>query len=355
MKLAFLRRNLGYKLFSLALAILLYTVVFAQQRPTTNREVFIQPEVVNVPGDMVVKSGPTGFMAKVMGDAGAVEEFRNKRTKALVDLAQAKPGVNVLEIRYDDKSPRVEVEGPNRSQVVLEKRSRLTFTVDVLFDSSAPPGLVFQEPVVEPSKVVVSGLASEVSKVARVVAIVFNSETSSSYSGTVDIVPQNIRGEAVDSVTLEPAKVTVSIGLRKAPLTKAMVLSAAITGLPAPGYALLSYTFNPPIVTVRGSKELISERSTLEIPVDITGLKETTTRQIRVPLPTGMSLTEPESGVVTLRLEARPVEAVVAPSPPNEGDKPAGNSSPREKPTREKPTGNASPNPNKTSTEKDTE
>ncbi|GAB4461225.1 MAG: hypothetical protein OHK0029_26210 [Armatimonadaceae bacterium] len=309
---SFLRRNIGYKILSLALGILLYTVVYAQRRPHVTREVFVQPEVVNVPEGMVVKSEPPGTRVTVSGEITAVEEYRNKRTKAVINLANATTGVNTVEISYTTDDPNLMVVGPERGQVVLEKRRQLPFAVDVLFDSSAPPGYVFTEPRVEPAKVTVSGLASDVSQVARVVAIANNADSSSAFSGMVDVVPQNIKGEAVDTVTVEPRSVTINIGIKKAPLTKAMVLSAAINGQPAAGYALTGYSFTPPVVTVRGTREQITDRSTINVPVDITGLNETTTRRVTVPLPTGMSMVEPASGAVTVRLEIRPINPVAA-------------------------------------------
>jgi YbbR domain-containing protein len=308
----FLRRNLGYKILSLVLALLLYAVVYAQRRPLLTKDVFVQPEVVNLPPDMLVKTPPPGATVTVSGSTAGIEEFRIQRVKAVVNLVGAKPGSNSVEIKYRTEETGVEVVGPQRTQVVVEKQERVTFSVDVLYNEKPPPGYVFEGPKVEPTKVGVRGLRSEVSRVARVVAIVNKSDSSGAFDGLLDVIAQSTRYEEVDGVEIEPSKVMVTLGLKKAPLNKDMVLSANLQGTPAPGVAVIGYTFDPLTVNVTGSKNDITDRSTISVPVDLSGLRESVTRRVRVPVPLGLSLVAPESGMVSLRIDVR----VIAPPSP---------------------------------------
>lgn len=307
----FLRRNLGYKILSLALALLLYAVVYAQRRPIQSREIFIQPEVVNLSDGMMVKTPPAGAKVTVTGSPAGIEDFSNQRIKAVVNLANAKTGNNPVEIEYRTGETGVEVIGPQRTQVAIEKSERVSFSVDVLYNEKPPPGYVFEGPKVEPSKVVVRGLRSEVSRVTRVVAIVNNADSTGAFSGMLDVAAQTSGYEDVDGVTVEPSKVTVTIGLKKAPLYKDMVLSAAFQGTPAPGAAIIGYTFDPLTVNVTGPRDDITNRSTIAVPVDISNIEGSITRQIRVPVPPGLKIVSPESGMVGVRVDVR----VIAPSP----------------------------------------
>jgi YbbR domain-containing protein len=312
--LKYLKRNLGYKILSLALGILLYAVAFAQKTPHTSSDVYVQPEVINLPPEMAVKAGPTGSMVAVAGTQVAVQTFRAQSVKATVDLANARPGMNLVEIHYKTEGFGVEVSGPQRTQVTLEKRAKTTWVVDPIFDNRPPPGYTYVA-VVEPRRVTVTGLASDVMRVDRVVAIVNNMNSGSAVSQTVDLVAQNVKNQVIDTVTIEPPRVKVTLDLKSTPVQKILLLSANISGTPAPGHAVVGYTFDPVSVTVAGPLAVLSERSSLSVPIDVSGLRETTTRTVTVPMPSGMSAADGKSVQTTVRLEVNTINIVASPTP----------------------------------------
>jgi YbbR domain-containing protein len=321
-----LKRNLGYKILSLALGILLYAVAFAQQNPRTSGDVYVQPDVVNIPQDMAVKSQPPGAMVSVSGPIAAVQAFRAQSIKAVVDLSDGKAGRNTVPIRYRTEATGVVVSGPQNMSVTLEKRRKDSWTVDALFDLTPPPGYSYAA-VVEPRRVVVTGLTSDVLQVSRVVAIVNAPDSGSAISQTVDVVAQNNKNQIIDTVTIDPPRVKVTLNLRATPVQKTLLLSANITGTPAPGYAIVGYSFDPSSVTVSGMQTLLADRSSLTVPVDVAGLSQSTTRTVTVPMPAGLT---PENGKAvraTVRFEVRPV-TIVSPPTPIPSASPATESSP---------------------------
>ena len=58
MKLDFLRRNIGYKLFALVLSVMLHIIATAQQNPSGVRDQYVQPEIVKLPDTLLVGEPP---------------------------------------------------------------------------------------------------------------------------------------------------------------------------------------------------------------------------------------------------------------------------------------------------------
>jgi YbbR domain-containing protein len=176
--------------------------------------------------------------------------------------------------------------------------------------------------------------------VSRVVAIVNAPDSGGAVSQTVDIVAQNIKSQVMDTVTLEPPRVKVTLNLRATPVQKSLLLSANITGTPAPGYAVTGYAFEPSAVTVTGMQPVLADRSSLSVPVDVSGLTQTVNRTVSVPLPAGIASADGRAVRVSVRLEVRPVGVVSTPTPqpsasPGAGDEAAPPSPGKETPRNE--------------------
>lgn len=307
MDFGFLKRNLGYKLLSLALAVLVYAWVYAQSRPNVSREEYIQPEVQGLPKDMVVKAGAPGGKVTVTGLATAVDEFHERQPKAFIDLSGATPGANTLEIRYDTRGLNLDVVGPRRVTVIVDKKAERLLPVEVIPQNPPPAGFEYSSKKAEPARVQISGLASEVSKVVKVVAMVPNTDPNGSFSGAAELIAQAANDAVIDSVTIAPVRVNITLGLRQSPLKKALILSPGLVGAVAPGYALYAVTFEPQTITVTGNQQDVMERTSLSVPVDISGLKESVTRRVKVTAPRGIRIDSPDDSSVTVRVDIRPI------------------------------------------------
>jgi YbbR domain-containing protein len=315
-------RNLGYKILSVVIAILLYAVASAQHNPRVSRDVYVQPKIENLPSDLGVKADPTGFNITVSGLSAAVEAFRGQPVKATLDLSQGQPGANRVMIRYKNDPQATDVVGPPVAEVVLEKKKSAPWTVDVEYNrNNPPPGYEYKDPVVQPREVAVTGLVTEMRRVDRVVAFVDN---NGPFHGPADVVAQNVRREEIDTVDLAPTKVQVTIEEQKVPAKKALLLSAVVTGAAAPGYNVVNYAFDPAAVEVTGTPARLKALWSLSVPVAINGLQQSVTRSVPVPLPPGVAFADPaRSRRVALHLDIRPVAVPMATPTPTATPKPA--------------------------------
>lgn len=314
-----LRRNFGYKLLAFGAAALLYLIASAQQTGLAPVEVFLQPEVANVPDSLVLTRPPRGESVSVMGPASLIDAFREQPVKATVDARGAQPGINKLPLNFnvpDSVRGRLQITGPKEIRVEFEAPRVKTLPVEVLYEDAPPAGFKFKAPIVTPSKIKLTGRADAVEKVTRVVASLDNADEPGAIERTVDVVAQDNRDQRVEGVTIAPERVRVQLLLQKTPSSKALVLSAVLTGTPAPGYRVVGYRFSPSSASVIGDQVILEPLSAMDIPVSVEGLSATTTRRVTLVAPNGTRLNSPNAANVTLEVRALPaISGTRAPTP----------------------------------------
>ena len=318
-----LRRNFGYKFLSLLVAILLYWIASGQKNPPVKAEFYVQPQVMSLSADLVLKGPLQGTTVSVSGPAAAVEAYRALEPKAQVDLTAGKVGSDRYPVKYlmpNGFANALEVIGPPVTLVTLEQKKSVQYYVDPIFDDHPPAGYAYSPAKCTPAAVQVVGLTADVSRVWRVVANVDTSGTPGAISQDVELVAQDIKQQAIDSVQIVPNHVHVTLGLKKTPSTKTVLLSIKLNGTPDPRFEISGYSFVPNTVTISGAQEMLASQSSLVIPVDVDGLRASTTRSVTIQPPSGLRVVG-GSATVKLRLDVKPIAtaspaAPVKPSPP---------------------------------------
>jgi YbbR domain-containing protein len=303
--MSLLRRNWEYKLLSLVLSILLYIIASTQRTPSRTSSMPVLPEVTGIAPDLAIKVAPPSEQVTLTGSADELEIVRKSGLRASVNAAGAKVGKSFLPVTYilpEAVRGRVSVEAPPMLQVELEARTQKKVAVGVLFENQPPPGFEYDAPEPEPTQVMVTGLASDVERVERIVALLNNSGSTGLVSREVPVVAQDDQQQVVSNVTLQPTRVRVSLKLRQRPATKTLVLSANLTGQPSPDVALSGYEFTPSMMVVQGDPVTLSKLTALSVPVDIAGLKQSETRKIALLPPPGVSMVAGKVVQLSLRV-----------------------------------------------------
>jgi YbbR domain-containing protein len=311
--ITFLQRNLFYKIFAFGAAILFYVIASYQQNPRTNEldEVYIQPSIISVPDNLVVRIPPSPFTVQATGSPALIKAFQTQPSKAIIDASGAKAGTIALPLIYTQPGgpgQKMTITGPKTSEVTLEERHTESFPVQVIYRSEPPVGYTFDPPQVSPLTVKISGLAEEVQRVHRVTALLENSESGSgSTEQIVALKAVDGKEQVISNVRLEPSRVLVTLSVRKTSLRKKLLLSADIKGEVAPGYRLAQYTFSPSMIEVEGDATSLESLSSLSIPIEVTNSKTTQTRTITdIPLdalPAGVQIVNKISLQCTLVLK----------------------------------------------------
>ena len=302
----FLRRNWEYKLLSLTLSVLLYFIASGQRNPNRSISLSVQPEVVGLPENLAVRVPPKSAMLTLTGPTAELEMVRKVGVRALVSGLAARSGKSFLSVQYElppSVRGRVEVDAPPTLEVELEERTERLVPVRVLYENQPPPGYEFQVPTTSPLRVTVTGLASEVERVDRVVALLDNTTGAGAVEREVPVVAQDEKEQVVTTILLKPARVRVTLALRKAPATKALLLSPQLLGSPAFGVRLTDYRFTPATVTVRGETASLATLTALSVPVSVEGLSHSETRQITLSPPPGVTITAEQTVRLTLTVQ----------------------------------------------------
>lgn len=307
-----LRRNLPYKVVALGMAGVLYGVASAQQNPRTQRDFSVTPVVRGLPGDLLVTGAPKSLFVTVSGPASALRVLPPDGPQTWLDASGARPGTLRLAPRYDLPDlarGRVEVRA-GRPAVELRVERRLSRT----FDIDTPPlpaalGFSFKPAVVTPAQVQVSGPQSQVERVRRVLARIEPTRGDASVSGTFNLVAQDERRQLVQSVRIAPPQASVRLELTQATATKAVLVSANLTGQEAPGFQVYDAQIEPHTVSVTGLQDRLMLLSGLSVLVDVQNARQNTTRTATPVLPAGVRFAPGTSGRVSVRLRVRPVRS----------------------------------------------
>lgn len=129
------------------------------------------------------------------------------------------------------------------------------------------------------------------------------------------VTPAQVRAPfGVDVVDVTPG--TVSLRFEPS-LVRRVPVVAMIDGDPAPGYAAGAVSVKPDTVEVAGPEGAVQRvREVNTEPVSIAGARQTVRESVAIGLPDpGLRLTSPGNAVVTVQVDARPVDRLVVQVP----------------------------------------
>lgn len=278
-----LTRNIGLKLLSLALALLLWIAVINSQDPmetvkfenipvkTINEDTLTAkdkiPEIVE--GDtvtVVIEARRTVCEQLTADDIIAVADFGK------ISLTDAVP-IDISVNGYTDREVEV-IRGMSQvMKLQLEDYETKEFRVKVATTGTPADGYVVGDTVSSPNMITVSGSKTQISKIKEIVLSVNVDGISSDLQSTGTPVVYDGNGDIVSSarITLSTEEVAVKVPVLQ---TKSIRLRVYTTGTITEGYELVSsgISYQPESVLVAGTPEELAEIGTfLTAYVDITG------------------------------------------------------------------------------------
>lgn len=289
-----LTRNLLLKVFSLFLAILLWSVLIASDSTLTREKTFPSVEVT-ISGQDALKT--RGFIVtddilallpsvrvKAAVAQGSYERVLASNFTARVDLSrirQAGEQELLVTVAPTSSGQVLEIE-PSRIMVDVQEYAtvgRIPVVVEVVGQAKAD--LWVDTPRADPILVSVSGPKSVVDRVSRVVAKLDQGLLSSDRVSTrsaLHFEPQSADGQSLDMSLLQVSSYdgvnldTVLVDVSCYPQREIPIdLSSAVQGSPAEGYEVLSVTVEPASIAVAAQKSVLDALSNVYIdtPVNV--------------------------------------------------------------------------------------
>jgi YbbR domain-containing protein len=237
--------------------------------------------------------------------------------KAYVDLRAYESGRYEVPVQYEGVPRGIEVTiQPSRVEVNIEaiKKLQKNVQVDVV---GKPKGIAkVGAPVINPQTVTVIVPESRVKDVAFVRAVVSVEEAEGPIDTKVPLRVLDRKGQTLDVARVSPVAVDVHVPITSIP-SKTVPLQVKTVGIPADGYRVTSTSINPQQITLYGPQEILDGISSYTLPdIDISGLQESKTVQMNLPLPDKIEKTDIQKAEVTVTISDMD-KAAIAPQQPD--------------------------------------
>ena len=312
-----IKHNIGYKLLSLLIAILVWAYVsqyvdHGRQAARVIRELAIPVTMRNLGDGLVVTSKPGFVKVTLDGPREYVDTITTEPDSVTANLflnrrSEGRHRLPVIVKLPEGYTGLVSTStNPLQLAVAIEKMARKTERVETEFTASPPVGFRFSAPLITPGRLTVSGMGERVRNVKRLVVMI---DPTASDTGVIDadlpVRAVDDGGNEVNGVQISSAKVKVHLELERAPVSKVVFVTPSISGHPPFPYKVLGIDVKPQSVTLNGRPERLMEISTASTePLALGAHTKTFSQRVHLITPSGSSLANGRTATITVRIGA---------------------------------------------------
>lgn len=319
-----LTKDIGWKLFSVAVAICMWFIVLNVENPVESKSFTSYIEIQNE--NAILDQNKTILNIDEIKEMKVSIKIRGKRmtldrlaqgkdVSAYIDLSSLGENYSGQEATVPVKiklpsttGESVSIEYVNPSSVTLRTDSLVSkeMAVSVVKEGAEQEGYEAGDFTVEPSTLTVYGPSAEVEKVAAIKATVDVSTLVE--DNEIESVPAayDTEGKVVESVFLSSSSVKVSVDMKK---VKRVPVEASISGVTADGFVVKGVKAVPDNVFITGEEDILQRIDSVVIDsVNVYGRTETFTTDIYIAnyLPGGVHIKSGSSEKVQLTVDIEP-------------------------------------------------
>lgn len=309
------KRHLNALFTALILAIAVWVSAVLDSDPNTQGWLpyTVPLEVHNLPADMIVTNGlPQAVRLRVRAPQSVWERLTTEPSlvEAVADLKGIDhPGNYIVSIQPLVEARPVQIleYDPQELTLTLDYLASRTLPVEVEQNGEVALGYYTSRPLVSPSRVTLTGPASELEQVAKVIVTVDLNNTRESIRRTLRPLPVDAEGHPVTGLTIDPETVALTIPVRQLGGYRDVAVKVVLKGQVAQGYRITNVSVSPPVVTVFSQDpELVRALpGYVETePLDISGATDDLDASLKINLPEGITLVGLESVLVQVNIAA---------------------------------------------------
>ncbi len=291
-----LSNNLGYKLLSLLLAILLWNYVITTNTSITRMKT-IYGLTGNVTGQSVLTNNQlamtedpstalSGLAVTVEAPQADFSRVSSDNIQVSLDLANVRAaGTQEVALRASSTYGRVRSISPQSLTLTFENLDARNVTVNPDI-SGEMDGYWYNVSRVNPSSVTVSGAASVVQSIASARVSV---DVTGMKNSTVKVLPFELldqEGNVIPQTMLNRSTSSISVSIDIYPCREipfATDTASLVTGTPARGYVVDSVTVQPQSAIVAADQDLLDSLTQLMVdPVPVNGVSQSFTARAAV-------------------------------------------------------------------------
>lgn len=238
-----MKDNWQYRLLALFMALICWYVVSGQEKVETWLEVPL--DFVNLPQRIKIVSGAGKVQARIRGTSSQIRAINMNRLAYKVDLADIRPGENIIPLLPENMSIVSAVDvveiSPSRLELVADTIVSRNFPVHLDWEGLPAEDMRFRNATLSPEQVTVTGFAHSLDGLKHIstVHIRVPSDGGLSASGRARLVlPEGVTSEVT----------SVDYTLAFSPMTQAIWVKMNLEPVAHEGF---TYTFDPKFVRVQ--------------------------------------------------------------------------------------------------------
>ena len=282
-----LTRNLGMKIISLIIAVVLWLIINGLTDPVTTKVVedipvrLVNEEAMDSVGKIFEVLSGEYITVKVRAKRSVAETLSTDDFEAIADVTKMSemhaveivvncPNYNETEVEILSKQTK---DGTGMMILSLEDSDTQSFAVSVVPDGIAADGYVITESQVSPNLITITGSKTQIAKIAKIAVLVNVNGAGASFIKTGTPVVYDASGNVVDSskISLSADQVQVSVTLLP---TKQIKINVTEAGEPFYNYDCTGIEFAPSTVLIAGQKFDLDRISQLNMSCDINNARE---------------------------------------------------------------------------------
>ena len=289
------QHNWPAKIAAIIVAIVLWLYVMNDQNPAIEGSYTVPVMIENAPDEYLMSAAADTVTLRVRGARSLFVAADRSDFHAHINLADFTEGERAYAVEttipYGFELVSV---SPDKINVGLDRMVQKTFKAELTISGSPATGFTVDQVRQENEAATVQGPRSLVNQIAHIVGHISLSGQSSDYTETIPLVALNADGREVAGVTLTPASTEVSVNMVRGLSRKVVEVRAKPRSDLSPQFKLEGITVEPARVEIAGTEDVVSKITGIETEeFSLADVKETEKRPVRLMLPAGVTVAEP--------------------------------------------------------------
>ncbi len=293
------KNNLTPKIFSVIIAIILWSYVMGIENPEWPREYrnvdvgLTNVETLNRKNLIVMDPQEVKVNVSVTGKKSDMGDFRSDKIVARLDLSGYSEGQNRVPINVSlrDSASTVRVTGwePSDVLVTIDRIDSVDRTVNIRTEGDVSANYTLGDLVAKPQTILLRGPRSWINEVTEVFAVVQIDDRTTTTNITAPIQLRDGQGNDVIGLEKDPSVVDITIPIyRKATLPIEVVLE---NELPE-DYMITDIQVEPSTIGIRGGNNIADLTSIRTQPIDVNLFLEESSFEVDLDLLANVELLE---------------------------------------------------------------
>ncbi|SMB89562.1 YbbR domain-containing protein [Desulfonispora thiosulfatigenes DSM 11270] len=288
------KQNMLPKVIAILIALLLWFYINGDQNPPIQKSINVDINYEDLSEDLIVTNEIKEIKLKIKGDEKVINNLSMRDFSAIIGLKDAQIGEQ--ELKIDVRAPiGIEIVdvNPSKVNVNIDKMAEKQVPVRVSLLGNTAKGYSSFKPTVKPSHVVLKGPKKLINTIvdARVDVNLNNTKNNLVLNLPIKVKDKNDKTYGTEVFIMNPSNVEVFVPIIKDTPSKLIPIKPVLEGNPQAGYKVGRVIIEPETIEIVGEYDKLGAINYIQTePINITGIKENTTKEVRLRLPSNVSL-----------------------------------------------------------------